>query len=222
MHRAIPATIAGALNLLNPGMGHLYLGRARRFFLPLSGFVLVILGLSQTGLISTLPGFACLAVLLVSLVLFGIVDGIVLGARSGRDTSRWYSRWFVLIGWLALIQVAAFYWDEVRDWLGYGVYRMPSAYMRPTLTPGDIILANSHVAPSKDLAPNTLVVFRHPNNGVPYVLRIKEQTSPGAYSLSNGLPFAASIDGVPRQNITGIVTALIWSPERKEFGRALK
>ena len=222
MHRAVQAAIAGALNFLTPGMGHLFLGRARRFFIPFSGFVLAVLGLSQTGLISTLQGFARLAALLIGLCLFGIVDGVVLGARSGRDASRWYSRWFVLLGWFASFQVLAFYWDGVRDWLGYGVYRMPGAYMRPTLTPGDIILANSHIPPSHDLAPNTLVVFRHPNNGVLYVLRIKDQTSPGAYSLSNGLPFASTVEGIPRENIGGLVTGLIWSPERNEFARALK
>ena len=222
MRRAASASIAGTLNLLVPGTGHLFLGRARRYFIPLTALLLIVLGLSLTGSLSTLSGFGLLAILLIGLYVFGIVDAIVLGARSGRDTSRWYSRWFLLLGWFALVQVLGLYWSESRDWLGYGIYRVPGASMRPTLTPGDIILTSSHVPPNLELPPSTLVVFRHPRNGVPYVLRIREETSPGTFSLNNGLPFASSLDGIPRENIVGLVTALIWSPERKEFARALK
>jgi len=216
--------MAGIFNFLSPGMGHLFLGRARRYFVPLSIVLLVALGLSQAGWISTLAGFGAFVGLILGLVLFGVIDGILVGARHGRETSRWYSRWFIVLGWFIAIQALAFqlssHMDGYRRHIGYALYRIPGPLMRPTLAPGDIILTSSH-APSK-LAPRTLVVFRHPNDGALHVLRIKQETSPGVYSLDNGLPFAWSIDDVPQQNIVGLVTALIWSPERKQFARRLE
>jgi signal peptidase I len=216
------AAAAVVLSLVVPGTGHLYLGRARRFLAPLACLVAVLMVFGALSLISTLAGFMLVAAMAVGLALFGIVDGAVLGIRSGRTTRKWYMRWPVLVVWIVAFIVVASIWVGIRESvLGYSTFRIPGAYMRPTLTPGDVVLANTRV-PDGALQPNTLVVFRHPDNKALYILRIKEQTAPASYSLSTGLPFAVSLDGVPRENIKGIVKALLWSPERREFAHTLK
>ena len=216
------AATAAGLSLLAPGTGHLYLGRARRFMVPLALFVAVILVLGVLGLISTLAGYMFVLAMAWGLALFALVDGAALGIRSGRGAHKWYMRWFVLAAWIVAIIALVLIWAGIREpVLGYATYRIPGAYMRPTLAPGDVVLVNTRLSEG-DLRPNTLVVFRHPQSGILYILRIRQQTSSGSYTLSTGLPFAPGIEGVPRENISGRVTALLWSPERREFVRTLK
>lgn len=217
------AIAATALSLVVPGTGHLYLGRASRFLGPLAGFVTVLLTLGTLGFIATLPGFIVVVALAASLMLFSVVDSAVAGLRSGRTSPKWYMRWFVLVAWALAIAGSVLLWMNIREAaFGYATYRIPGSYMRPTLAPGDVILVDTRMPAAGDLPPNTLVVFRHPESRALHVLRIKGESGPNTYSLSTGLPFAASLDGVPRANITGLVTALLWSPERRELPHTLR
>ena len=215
------AAVAAALNILAPGAGHLFLGRAGRFFIPLVTAALVIFGLGHLGLISTLPGFAVVVSLALFLRIFAILDAAVLPFRSGPVERKWYMRWFVWVAWIVASSAMTFLLTQGRESiLGFTAYRIPGAYMRPTLSPGDIVLVDTRM-PAGELPPDTPVVFRHPDSGALHILRVKQQVDSDTYSLSTGLPFAASLD-VPRASISGMVTSVVWSPERREFGRAIK
>jgi hypothetical protein len=221
--RGKEAAAAAALSLIAPGSGHLYLGRAKRFAVPFALFTMALLALGVLGLISTLAGFTLILGMGVGLVLFTIIDAVVLGARVGRANHKWYMRWFVLVAWVLACLALNLFWVSIRESvLGYATYRISSVSMRPTLAPGDIVLVNTRLPAGSELETNTLVVFHYPNRGGLNILRVKQQERPGSYSLSNGLPFSPTVEGVSRENISGVVTALLWSPERKEFGHSLR
>ena len=216
------AAAAAALNVVFPGAGHLYLGRFARFAIPAALFAATLMALGWLGLISTLPGFIAIMTFSAGVFLFAIVDAAVLGARLGRTTRKWYSRWFVLVAWIGVLAVLGSLWEATRESaLGYAVYRVPGVSMRPTLAPGDIILVDTRIPANQELAPGTLVVFRQPRSGALAILRIKEATGQDTFSLGNGLPMSWTVDAIPRANITGLVTALLWSPEKRELARPL-
>ena len=69
--------LAGALGLLAPGLGHLYLGPASRFVACALAAVAIIAILAMTGAIPTFTGFVVYAATLLALPLCSIVGAMV-------------------------------------------------------------------------------------------------------------------------------------------------
>jgi signal peptidase I len=221
-NRAGVAVLASALSVLAPGAGHLYLGRAKRFLVVFAIFVLILGGLGAAGRISSVGGFVLVMSAATGLAAFAMVDSLVQGLRSGRSEAKWYMRWFIVAAWFVWVIAFVGTWMAVRDTvLGYAVFRVPGTFMQPTLMAGDVVLVDTRVSAHEDFMQDSLVVIRHPRNGILYIRRLKEQTSPGIYSVVTDAPVRPAdptLQALPRANITGIVTAILWSPQRNRFG----
>jgi hypothetical protein len=212
--------IAGVLSLVAMGAGHLYLGRIRRFLIPLvvvSSYVAIA---SALGLLSTPSGYVVLWGLMFALPAFAIIDSIAVAIRSGRKLSSWYARWRYVALWFIALALVAISWPTLREeLLGFATYRMPAPTMKPTILAGDFVLANTRL-PSGDVPVGAIVVVRHPQVPALFVRRVKSRSDGGAYELVNDWTWGMrdpALESLPRENIVGCVTTILWSPERGEF-----
>jgi hypothetical protein len=199
----------------------LYLGRAKRFLIPFSAFAIVIAGFGVAGVISSLFGFTILLAMGLGVVLFGIVDSFVQGLLVGRSDRRWGARWLAVVAWGLVLIGMALAWPHLRSLLGYDIYRIPAPSMMPTLQLGDVILVNSRLSAQQKIDPGSLVVVRHPRYGLLYARRVRAAYGSYAYLLASDWTWATrdpELEIVPRSAVTGLVTAVLWSPQRHEFG----
>jgi hypothetical protein len=217
----VTAVVAAVLSFLAPGTGHLYLGRAKRFMIPLSAFAVAVAGFGVAGVVSNLFGFTFLMAMGLGVALFGIVDSFVQGLSFGRSERKWYGPWLVIIAWWLALAGLALAWPQMRSLLGYDIYRIPAPSMMPTLQLGDVILVDSRLSPQQQISPGSLVIVRHPRYGLLYARRVGATSGPDAFALTSDWTWAArdpELQIVPRSAIVGFVTAVLWSPQRHELG----
>ncbi|WP_255991144.1 S24/S26 family peptidase [Chitinolyticbacter albus] len=210
---------AAVLGTLAPGAGHLYLGQARRFMLPALTFLIVLLALGVAGQLSRVHGATIFICMALFLLLFSIADSLVLGLRQGRNTARWYARWYVLLGWLVVSWLYGYVLTHYREsLLGYSMFRMTASTMSPTILPGDLMLVDT-----RSLNPSTtdIVIFEIPERSVQVAGRVISTSIPNAYTVAMDsnpdLPLQISTT-----HLRGKVTAVLWSPTRRQFGASVE
>jgi|SRR5216684_294585 len=169
--------LAGLLTALTPGLGHIYVGQARR---GVTLFILVMIAdtLVVFAMMSVLARFWMFAVslaLLVGLWFFIIADAVAQARRMQSDPRHRLNRWPVCAGALVLA------------WL---VFAVPCVYalhakasgqllwlnaltpsMEPTLESGEYLLADSTYYRTRKPSRGEVVVYVHPKE--PGLHRIK-------------------------------------------------
>src|SRR5258706_6237424 len=127
--------LAAGLNILLPGCGHLYIGRARRFFAALVAAVGIYSALGWLGLLSTFWGFVAAIALFAALLIFAVVDAFLLARRANPYTRRWSNRWYVYAPWIVILVFVSVAWPASRARLfRYASYAVPGVAMVPPLT----------------------------------------------------------------------------------------
>ena len=214
------AAIAGLLSVGIPGAGHFYIGRRRRFLLPFFSLAATVVLLGYLGLLSTLDGFIGMMALGLAVSLFGMVDSTVLGFRSGPGGSSWPSRIASTLLWALAIVALMMIWVAGREsLLGYAVYRIPSPTMKPTLEVGDMILVSTRRPAGTALVPGSIVVVRHAGNSQLYVRRLQQRIGSNRFLLSHDWTWAARSsdpETAAEDDVVGMVTAVLWSPQRQK------
>jgi hypothetical protein len=212
--------LSALFGFLVPGLGHVYVGRARRFLLFAAAYLAVVLTLGLAGLLSTFVGMATYVVLLFSLYVFGIVDPPIF-ARPGTFEPKWYNRWYGYVGWAVLALILFSVVPVIRESvLGHSVFRVPGIAMVPTIQPRDIVLVDTRAFAAHAPAVREVVVVRGPKTGLLYVRRVSAQTGPSTVSLIKDNPEPSSADlelaSVSTKDIVGKVTyvAFSWSADR--------
>lgn len=226
MSKNVVAGVTAAIsNLIIPGSGQILVGQQRRFFYPLLGFVALLLFAGLVGLASKLFGFIALGASAIALQLFGIVDGWLQGFRQGFSSRKWYlSALYVTLWLIVMIAASAIWMTERESVLGYATYRVPGGAMAPTLLPGDIVLVDTRV--TKYFAPsrNELVVILDPTTNAMHIRRLTGLRRGNIYVVQSDavklLGYSDVVQEVPQSYVKGVVTNILWSPTRKQFGRA--
>lgn len=217
--------LAGALGLLAPGLGHLYLGRASRFVVCALAAVAIIAILAMTGAIPTFAGFVVYVATLLALPLFSIVDALLARGIEGF-VPKWYNRWYVYVGWFVLVVAA---WSLLvgarSSVLGYGIMRMPSPTMAPTIEPGELVLVDTRAYRERLPDGGDVVIVWSPRSRTYYVKRALV-VSPGGLSFENDNPrMRMPLDNLnaPDELIMhGRVTHVLYSPDTSRIGRQIR
>ena len=214
------AAKAAVLSVLIPGSGHLYLGKASRFFWFALALGLIYLIFVIGGLLSTFAGMATYLALGATLFIFGVVDSLWQGRKYGRKI-RAYSSWYVIAAWALLLFVASQLIVAFREpVLGYAMFRIPTNSMAPTIVAGDCVLMDTRTKAAPSV--NSIIAVSQPSLGGTVLRRVRSSPAPGIVELVSDTPLSpqsdAGLDAVPAELIAGRVTAIFWSPSRQKLG----
>ena len=218
--------LSALFGFLVPGLGHVYVGRARRFMLFAVAYFAVVFALGIAGLLSTFGGMAVYVGLLFALYLFGIVDPPMV-ARPGAFEPKWYNRWYGYVGWIAVAVVALYLVPVTREpVLGFSVFRVPGIAMVPAIEPRDIVLVDTRAFVSRPPAANEVVIVRGPQSGLLYIRRVSGQPSSTNLSLVKDNPEPSSADlelkNIPVSGVVGKVTYVFFSWKADRIGRRVE
>jgi signal peptidase I len=178
LHGPSPWAAAG-LTVLTPGLGHIYVGKAR---LGIGLFVLVMIAdtLFMFSLMGVLARFWMLAVsltLLFGLWLFILVDATLRAYRMREHPRRPYNRWEVYAGafvlaWL-ITAIPFLYATHAKASGQLGYFRAAAPSMAPTLRTGEFFLADSTYYRNRHPSRGEVVVYAHPNPQQAHLHQIK-------------------------------------------------
>ncbi len=171
--------IATLLTLLTPGLGHIYIGQARRgitlFVLVLGADILLMFALM--GVLARFWMFAVSLALLLGLWFFIVVDAALRAARMHDHPHQRYNRWPVYAGafvlaWL-VTAIPCVYAANAKASGQLGYFRATAASMAPTLHAGEYFLADATYYHSHQPSRGDVAVYVHPKQaGLHYIKRI--------------------------------------------------
>ncbi len=171
--------VAALLTLLTPGLGHIYIGQARRgvtlFVLVLAADVLLMFALM--GVLARFWMFAVSLALLLGLWFFILIDAAVRAARMHDHPQHSYNKWPIYAGAFVvacLVTAIPCIYGANASSLGHlGVFRAASASMEPTLRHGEYFLADATHYHSHQPSRGDVAVYVHPKQaGVYFIKRI--------------------------------------------------
>ena len=161
-HRSI--FIAAALSLV-PGLGHFYVGAARRgFLLPfLAG--LIILGFRWTGALLHYRGLAALTLITLALPIVAAIDSAWLAHGRKNYELKDYNQWYVYV---AIAIVFGFSLSMaprfLPSMLGIAIYRHQGQWMEPAIRDGSTVVLDLMHFRKKPPEPGDLVAFHWPQS----------------------------------------------------------
>jgi signal peptidase I len=136
--------LACVLSVLQPGLGHLYLGKSLYAVLIPVALVLAYFLARLSGLIFQPWGLIALILLLVAAWLGIIVWAAISAKHTGDAEPSRFQRWYVYVSYCAVLWIAAQGLLAHRaQWFGYEIYRLPTESMADTLLSGDYIVDDS-------------------------------------------------------------------------------
>lgn len=157
--------LAGLLSILDPGLGQIYNGQAKKgliiLFLPLLFLPATILGLKSDSLKVLM---AIYVILTVTYYLFVVADAIKTARKFGAEYHlKKYNKIITYIGIVILVGVlntalsAYFKNNHVQ------AYKIPAASNEPTLLVGDHVLADRHPS-ARNPTRGDLIIFEFPED----------------------------------------------------------
>ncbi|MBI4206701.1 MAG: S24/S26 family peptidase [Betaproteobacteria bacterium] len=218
--------LSALFGFLVPGLGHIYIGRARRIVLVAIAYFAVVFCLGIAGLLSTFGGAAVYVGLLLALYLFGIADPPIV-VKPQAFEPKWYNRWYGYVGWIALVFIAMSVVPVIREpVLGFSVFRVPGTSMMPAIEPRDIVLVDTRAFADSPPALNDVVIVRGPRSGFLYVRRVAKEHGPDSlfFKKDNQEPSTADLElqNVPVSEALGRVTYVFYSWNTARIGRRIE
>jgi signal peptidase I len=171
--------VAALLTVLTPGLGHIYIGQARRgvtlFFLVIIADTLLVFALM--GVLARFWMFAISLGLLLGLWLYIIIDASTRAYRMSEHPRRTYNTWQVYAGAFLLawvITAVPFSYATLAKSSGQlGYFRATAASMAPTLQTGEYFLADATFYRGRQPSRGEVAVYVHPKQpDVHYIKRI--------------------------------------------------
>src|SRR5262245_41062193 len=171
--------LAALLTVLTPGLGHIYIGLAKR---GLTFFALVMIAdtLLMYALMGVLARFWMFAIslgLLFGLWLYIIIDATTRAYRMRELPRQSYNRWSVYVGafvvaWL-ITAIPALYASNAKSSGQLGYFRATAASMAPTLQTGEYFLADATFYRARQPSRGEVAVYVHPKQpDIHYIKRI--------------------------------------------------
>jgi signal peptidase I len=171
--------VTASLTAITPGLGHFYIGQARRgillFSLVMIAWVLLIF--AMMGVLARFWLVAVSLALLLGLWLFIMIDATLRAYRMSGYPSRPYNKWQIYAGASALawlITIGLFVYATQHKSSGYLRYfRATAASMAPTLRAGEYFLADASYYSSHQPSRGEVAVYVHPKQpDLPVIKRI--------------------------------------------------
>jgi signal peptidase I len=171
--------VAALLTVLTPGLGHIYIGQARRgvtlFFLVIIADTLLVFALM--GVLARFWMFAISLGLLLGLWLYIIIDASSRAYRMSEHPRRTYNTWQVYAGAFLLawvITAVPFSYATLAKSSGQlGYFRATAASMAPTLQTGEYFLADATFYRGRQPSRGEVAVYVHPKQpDLHYIKRI--------------------------------------------------
>ncbi len=212
--------LAALLSLLQPGLGHLYVGRLSRALIVASlGLLLAPLHvaiLSQSSLVTK-------SLLLTTALGSGFAIAVAVDCwRIARKEGKAYqltlvNRWAVYVPFCLLMAIVALILSVGSSLIlkqSFEAFTIPpgTASMQPNLGPGDMMLAERDPYLERDPVPGEIIVFRQPSNRQHFSVK-RIVAGPGqtiaiqkGQVLIDGEPIARTEPETDRilENLTGI------------------
>jgi signal peptidase I len=178
-HRSPSPWVAALLTVLTPGLGHLYIGQARR---GITLFVLVMIAdtllmFAMMGVLARFWMFATSFALLIGLWLFILQDAIMRARRTPPSPLQSQNRWTIYVGAFALaclvFAAPCIYALQAKAsgrllWLS-----VTSSSMEPTLEAGEFFLADATYYRARLPMRGEVAVYKHPKQSdLHYIKRI--------------------------------------------------
>jgi signal peptidase I len=171
--------VAALLTILTPGLGHIYVGQARRGIIV---FLLVmvadtLLMFAMMGVLARFWMFAVSLALLLGLWLFILLDATRRAYRMHEHPRRPYNRWQVYAGafvlaWL-ITAIPCIYASNAKTSGQLGYFRATAASMAPTLRTGEYFLADATFYRNRQPSRGEVAVYVHPKQAdLHYIKRI--------------------------------------------------
>jgi Signal peptidase, peptidase S26 len=230
--------VAVILNLIGPGSGYLYVGRPKRALIA-AGTDVVFQIVMWTGLGGWLaePWVIVLVLGLVTLINIAfLVDAARIAIRSGDYKLRFYNR-----GWIYVSVIIAIIALEGLDQIpATGIkpsvsFVSGSPGMASTLGAGEYAVADMRAFDTREPRPGEVVVFRLPRDPSTWAVRRviglpSDRVLPGHYMLMDDHRDDSTADSrepsefhyVPRANIIGRVSWVVWSSDFTRIGARAK
>jgi signal peptidase I len=175
--RPASAWVTALLTLLTPGLGHVYLGQARR---GIALFILIMIAdtlllFAMMGVLARFWMFAVSLALLLGLWLFIMADAIMGARRTVSHPGHGYNRWQIYVGAfvLACLIFAApcIYGLHAKASGQLGYFRAAAASMAPTLRQGEYFLADSTFYRDRQPSRGEVAVYVHPKQKNVHVIK---------------------------------------------------
>jgi signal peptidase I len=171
--------VAALLTLLTPGLGHIYIGQARRGILLFALVIAadVLLMFSLMGVLARFWMFAVSLALLIGLWLLIMIDAASRARRMREASHSGYSRFEVyasafVVAWL-IAAIPCFYAFHASSSGQLGVFPAITSSMEPTLRAGEFFFADATYYRSHKPSRGEVVVYVHPHEpGRHYIKRI--------------------------------------------------
>ncbi len=161
--------VALILSLLEPGLGHIYCGRIAKGFVLASvfsvflPFIYINLVVSESRI---RIGVIILSLLIsVAFLIIVVVDSYQIARKTRPDYElKDYNRWYIYLVFLLLVKAGSEQINENYKTNFIEAYRVPHISMFPTVSSGDMFLANKTAYKTEDPKRGDVVVLVSPQN----------------------------------------------------------
>ncbi len=194
--------VAALLSLLTPGLGHIYIGQARRGILLFALVIMadILLMFALMGVLARFWMFAICLSLLFGLWLFILVDAAKRAQRMQDHPQHRYNRWQVYAGACALAwlvtAIPCIYAAHAKSAGQLGYFQATAPSMEPTLRVGEVFLADATYYRNHQPSRGEVVVYVHPKQaGMHFIKRIvavegDRVALKAGLAVVNGMPVA--------------------------------
>ena len=160
--------LALLLGVLCTPIAFAYVGRLGWLIAIYVAIVAIMVGMGRSGLVQSVAGaWALLGFLLLICVGAILIPWMVaLASESRHYRLKWYNRWYVYLFLAVALSVPLAYFTlNKQQFCGFGIYRVPSGSMAPTIMPGDQIVADTRPATVAALKPGDLAILKSDLHG---------------------------------------------------------
>lgn len=159
--------LAALLTVLTPGLGHLYIGQARRGIIL---FVLVMIAdtllmFAMMGVLARFWMCAASLILLIGLWLYIVFDAVTRARRTPPSPLQRQNRWTLYVAACVLAYIVfagPFFYALQAKASGRLWVRLASSIMEPTLEAGEVLLADATYYNGRQPMRGEVAVYRHP------------------------------------------------------------
>jgi signal peptidase I len=184
--------LAALLSLLMPGLGHMYVGQARRgavvfaFFVSLNGLLI----LCRFGVLPRFWMAAGILAALAALFLFAVIDSALAAHGMRNYATKSYNKWYLyagayLAGWI-ISTIPCFYVVQTQASGQMGYFKAPSASMEPLIRVGENFLADTAYYRGHEPSRGDVVVYMYPRDPTAHYFKRIVAVGGDQISLSEG------------------------------------
>lgn len=226
--------VAALFSIIALGAGHIYTGRALRFFIALLVFIATLLILTFGGYLATFNGFFALLILPPLFWILVIMDSVIVARKTQISIRKWYMRWYFLVGYMLALPVVV---GAVKDCalpshtgsarLGFDIYHASADTMAPLIRQGEDVLINTWCYRHHAINVGDVVLVKSPEDGNSYVRRVDVvsdvfvKVSADNASVVSSKLLVHNVE-IPSSGILGCVSSVVYSNESDRIGLDLR